>query len=364
MKRCSETSNEIESKVIDLLRKYPLCDSCLGRCFGKLSYGLRNEERGKGLKTSIMLELDFMVKSHKLEELLSLKEIMFNMGHIAEGWFRLYFPKEEFQYRACYICNNEIDDMKKDFLKKAEEILRSGQIGSYVLGVKLSDSIRMLEDDLVVKESLEYYESMKHEIKREVGKVLTERGLVPNIEDPDWEVIYDVSTRSVFKVKTTKKQLNFFNRLSRGVPISSWNSPYPNSLSSEFDKMGKKIFYSVSEQPDVRILTDYPLVTDEIDNIKIDGYYIKKSSQITRRDLSVIAAMKPKKKYKVTVFSTDPEEGWEKVYGDIYDVFIDANSPSEVMEKLKDSKAQILFIDLAAYHGRLSKVADLYMKGE
>ncbi|WP_054837784.1 hypothetical protein [Sulfuracidifex metallicus] len=74
--------------------------------------------------------------------------------------------------------------------------------------------------------------------------------------------------------------------------------------------------------------------------------------------------MKPKKKYKVTVFSTDPEEGWEKVYGDIYDVFIDANSPSEVMEKLKVSKAQILFIDLVAYHGRLSKVADLYMKGE
>ncbi|BBG23889.1 hypothetical protein [Sulfuracidifex tepidarius] len=362
MKECSGTWSEVEKKSLDLLRKYPLCDSCLGRCFARLSYGLSNKERGKSIKISLMLSLDRAVKEHEIEELSDLKELIFNMGKVAEPWFKLYFPKEEFQSRACFICNDEIESLKDDFERKSYEILQEDGIKSYVLGVKLSDSVKSIEDELVINESLKYYESIKHEIKREVGKRLAEKGFPPDMDNSQWEVVYDLGTRSVFKLRNIKKQLNFFNRLSRGVPISNWNSSYPDSLSIEMERKGRKIYYAVSERPDIRILTDYPLVTDEGPDVNVEGYYVKSSSKITRRDLSLIVSMKPKRRYRVMVYSNNPKEGWVKVYDKLYDVFVDANSPEEVREALEDE--QILFIDLVSYKGRLSKVADLYMRKE
>ncbi len=362
MKGCSGTLSEVEKKSLDLLRKYPLCDSCLGRCFARLSYGLSNKERGKSIKISLMLSLDSEIKEHEIEELSELKDIMFNMGRVAEPWFKLYFPKEEFQGRACFICNDEVEPMKDDFERKSYEALQEDKISSYVLGVRLSDSMKSIEDNLVINESLKYYESIKHEIKREVGKRLAERGFPPDMENPQWEVVYDLGTRSIFKLKTTKKQLNFFNRLSRGVPISNWNSSYPDSLSIEMERKGRKIYYAVSERPDIRILTDYPLVTDEGPDVNVDGYHVKSSAKISRRDLSLIVSMRPKRRYRAMVYSDRPKEGWVRLYDKLYDVFIDANSPEEVRETLKDE--QVLFIDLVGYKGKLRKVVDLYMRKE
>ncbi len=360
MKGCSGTWNDVERKSIDLLNKYPLCDSCLGRCFAKLSYGLSNSERGRSIKISIMLSLDEAIKDHEIDELSELKNIMFNMGDVSEAWFKLYFPKDEFQKRSCFICNGEINELKEDFERKASKVLKEEKLESYVLGVKLSDSMRMIEDEIVIKESLKFYESIKHEIKREVGKRLTLEGITPNIDNPEWEIIYDVSTRTVTKFKIARKQVNFFNRLSRGIPISNWNSPYPRSLSSEMEKAGRRILYAFSEQPDVRILTDYPLVTDEGGDMDVLGYHLRSSEKITKRDLTLISSMKPKKRYRVMIYSERPKEGWTRVYDKLYDVFVDADGLEEVKEMFKEE--QVLFIDLVGYKGRLRRVADLYMK--
>ncbi|MEM4139481.1 MAG: pseudouridylate synthase, partial [Sulfolobaceae archaeon] len=43
--------SRVLNKALELLSKYPLCDSCLGRCFARLGYGLENKERGKAIKT-------------------------------------------------------------------------------------------------------------------------------------------------------------------------------------------------------------------------------------------------------------------------------------------------------------------------
>ena len=46
--------------AMEMLRKYPLCDHCLGRKFALLGYNIENDERGRAIKLALVL------KSHKV----------------------------------------------------------------------------------------------------------------------------------------------------------------------------------------------------------------------------------------------------------------------------------------------------------
>jgi tRNA pseudouridine synthase 10 len=47
---------DILEKTLTMLRKYPLCDHCLGRQFALLGYSIENNDRGKALKLGLTLQ--------------------------------------------------------------------------------------------------------------------------------------------------------------------------------------------------------------------------------------------------------------------------------------------------------------------
>jgi hypothetical protein len=50
------TMMSILEKAAEMLRKYPLCDNCLGRQFASLARGVDNRERGSALKLSMTMQ--------------------------------------------------------------------------------------------------------------------------------------------------------------------------------------------------------------------------------------------------------------------------------------------------------------------
>jgi len=354
-------NSEILDKARTLLKKYPLCDSCLGRCFARLGYSLTNAERGKSIKISLLLQIDQEIKDHKIEDLSEVKELFFNIGSYAEPLFKNYFS-EEFQKRNCYLCKSEIDNIKNDFMEKALSLLEKLGKVKYVLGVKLSENLKSIENSFSLDNGILYYESIKNEIKRDVGKILSSKGYPPEIDNPDIEIIYDMDTRQIYTISKKYKVLYVYNRLSRGVPLSTW-SEEGKSLQS---KLNKNIVIPFSEPSEVRILDEYPVVIEDEkrDEIELCGYVIRKIKETAGREMSLITQSLPSKRlYRVTIYTSDKIENSKQIYDNIRDIFIYAKNFDDLQQKLKNLSCEILSIDLISSEGRHKKIAEYLNNG-
>ncbi|AAY80647.1 pseudouridylate synthase [Sulfolobus acidocaldarius] len=351
---------EVINKAFELLSKYPLCDSCLGRCFARLSYAHTNEERGKAIKLTLLLSLDYSLKEHKIQDSNQVKEIMFNMGQISYGIFSLYFG-DDFQNRSCYICNNRIQEIKRKFYQKALSLLREKGYKTFVLGVSLPRHMRDIEQNFIVENGLIYYESLKNEIKREVGKLLTGEESKPDIDNPEVEIIYDIEYDTILERKRTKHYLFFYNRLVRGIPLSSWYAKGGLSLEK---LLNTQINSPYSEPSDVRIVDDYPLITEVDLNLnQINGFYLKKSGRVSGTELDVIYNVKPSiRVYRVTVNAKEELRDCVKVFDTICDIFIEAKDFNELKQKLAELRGEILGIDLISTTGKSNLLANNYIR--
>ncbi len=47
---------DVLERAFEILKKYPLCDHCLGRQFALLGYSMENNVRGQALKVSLTMQ--------------------------------------------------------------------------------------------------------------------------------------------------------------------------------------------------------------------------------------------------------------------------------------------------------------------
>ena len=353
----SSLKTQILNKAFDLLKKYPLCDNCLGRCFARLSLGHTNEERGKAIKLLLLMEMDRLIKEHEIEDISQLKEFFYNIGQYAITLYQNYF-NDSFQNRSCYICNNKINEYKEKFEKKALEKLEKGK--TFVLGVKLSEELKKKEERFIIENQLFYYESIKNEIKREVGKNLSKMGFTPDFDNPQVEIVYDVEDDTVIKFSRTTKYLAFYNRLARGIPISSWVSKTGDSLENI---LGSKIIAPYSEFVEFRIIDDYPLVIENASEkeLHVRDFHILVASKVSGKELSTIYTIRPTKRlYRVTVYSEQEIKDGIRIYGNLYDIFLEAKDFKELLSKLNG--LTVISVDVIFTYGKGELLADTYIK--
>ncbi|QKQ99397.1 pseudouridylate synthase [Metallosphaera tengchongensis] len=341
-------------QALRLLEKYPLCDSCLGRCFAKLGHGYQNRERGRAIKLSILMELDRKIKGHQLNDLNEIREVLFNSGEVAKPLYEHYF-KDPMQERTCYLCNNSLDEIKEDFLSKSLKILRERKVG-YVLGVRLSVRTQELETSFATENGLIFYESMKNEIRREVGKRLSSLGYEPEIDKPEVELVYDVETREVKVTQKTKRSLYLYTRFSRDVPISSWYSKGGESLDQ---KIKGKIIVPFTEPSSVRILEFYPIVLEEEPKEgEYSGYIMRRVGPIGKKEFNLLVQSKPTVRYYRVTFFSENRIGHE-IYAGIQDVVIQAKNYEELSQKLREMNVSLISVDLLKTEGRHRRVMSL-----
>lgn len=189
-------------KAMDILRKYPLCNHCLGRLFARLGTGLDNEERGgRAIKDYLLMRIHERILSEGglSDELLNDVKALAMSGHEPSIKFLSNMGINVSPTR-CYVCGDTIFNKLDEWANNIVNSLRSLGIEfrSFRLGSKVPLDILNRELSITTEFNISSAESIKREINRELGKRVSAILGVPfNREEPDVEVVIDISTGSI-----------------------------------------------------------------------------------------------------------------------------------------------------------------------
>lgn len=248
-----------------IVQKYPLCDSCLGRLFGMMGYGLTNAERGRALKTLLLMEAyDTAIGEWDERILKSLALSGFNAAYLVLAKIKAESIKEV----ECYICKNLMDKVN-ELAVMCVETGKEYEYRTFQVGCSIPHEIIEREENLWLNLGLERSESIKSELTREIGKrIQSLTGKSYSLDKPDLIFIVDVKT---WKVIAQPRPLFIYGRYKkkvRGLPQSPWlhqpDSRVSYSTSIEelittplvklFESEGAKLHAAGREDIDVRTL--------------------------------------------------------------------------------------------------------------
>lgn len=182
--------SEIGEPAEKILTYGPICDHCLGRLFGKRSFGLSNAERGRAIRIV-----------HALEN---------NQPFAGE-------PDE------CWVCNRLFDDIGA-WAESISDALSDIEFSTFLVGCRvpplMAESEEMVWSDLALSSP----EPLKAEFNREVGKVLAhilKRDV--DFQRPDVVTICDIAAGTV---EVQIKPVFLYGRYwkyERGIPQTRWH---------------------------------------------------------------------------------------------------------------------------------------------
>ena len=187
-------------KAMEILRKYPLCDHCLGRLFARLGTGLSNEERGRAIKDYLLMKIHEKIISEGLsDELVNDVRALALSGHEPSIKF-LRNLGIEVSPAPCYVCGNSIFNRLDEWSRNIAESLRSlgVEYRSFRLGSRVPIDVLRKELNITTEFNISSSESIKRELNRELGKrVSSILGVQFSREEPDVETIIDITTNTV-----------------------------------------------------------------------------------------------------------------------------------------------------------------------
>ena len=266
----------ILSKAIALLLKYPLCENCLGRLFGSLGRGLSNYERGKALKIVVLMEIyrRFIEGSMSKEEFITIAS---NTGAIAkQSILELGLPVPGDQSR-CIICGfSLLEEKLTEWTQRIVKCIKEYNARSFLIGVVKGSSIEKREEELAKEIELKYYENIRNEVKREVGKKVQELiDIKPNFTRPDVVLIVDIDNDAIIVKPMPIYIKGRYWKLGRRISQAKWilwngSKKYPLSIEEVLESMGeivgaKEVILHASgrEDVDVRMLgTGRPFIVE------------------------------------------------------------------------------------------------------
>ena len=218
--------NLIIEKAIEILKERPLCDRCLGRLFARLGYGWSNKERGDAIKRLIVMEFHRRIQKENEDVKKLFIEIAPNIGYQAQGLYKLLTGKD-LKVRSCSICNNVLEEIIEGSVTKAIDLLRAYDIKRFVVGVRLERDIEKIEEDLKRRYGLEFGESIKSEIRREIGKKIQalESSIKVNFEKPEATVLVHFPSGQVDIVINSLLISGKYWKRGRMISQAYWPTP-------------------------------------------------------------------------------------------------------------------------------------------
>ena len=207
---------DIIEEVEAILGYGDTCNHCLGRFFGKRSFGLTNEERGRALRIT--------------------HEIAANEPH------------REPDVASCWICGGELSRADA-WAAKVAEAVRGTEFSTFLVGTKVPPLVAESEEMVWSDLSLHDPEPLKAEMNREVGKAVSAlTGKTADLKHPDVVAILDIAEGTV------EIQVNpvFFTgrylKYERGIPQTHWDCRACRGAGCEkCDFTGKQYADSVEE---------------------------------------------------------------------------------------------------------------------
>jgi len=258
-----------DSDILKIAKKirfeYSLCDHCLGRFFRHTKKNISNKSHGEKLRK----KTDF----------------------------------KKIEIKDCVLCQGLIDEIPI-FIDLIKKVFNDYEFKTFLIGCIVDEDILDKEQEIIDKFNIDFSESIKNEINREIGKVL-ERDLdrLVDFEKPDIMGVMDTSFNVVDLQIASLFIYGKYKKYSREIPQTKWfckicrgrgckrcsytGKLYPTSveeiISKEFIKATKaedESFHgSGREDIDVRMLGDGRPFVLELKNPKkrnIDFDYITK----------------------------------------------------------------------------------------
>lgn len=306
-------------KVLKILEK-PLCDHCLGRFYSGLLSGYTNEERGNFLRTILAMAIDSKnVDYSKIDS-----------SNFYGFKFRINKDFSPLKPGKCFLCNNLFESLN-DYANKAVKKLKDIEFNNFLVGSIVPSEILEKEEKLWEITRIDYVESIKSEINRELGKKIWDIIKKPvNFKNPDIVILLNLEKKDVEIKINSLFILGYYKKLKRGFPQCKWGTPgkYNTSIQEMIAKpvmkvaKGKEDFFHGygREDVDARCLDWRPFVT-EITEPKIRNFNLKKvEKKIDKRikvkllkisDRFTVRRIKTEmgdKTYRVTVEFSKPVE--------------------------------------------------------
>lgn len=274
-------------KTEKVLEKY-LCNKCLGRTVSGLLSGLTDEERGSILRGFIALSID--------EKSIDYSKI--DSSNFYGYKFRLNkeFSNTINKPSKCWICNDRLEEL--DFFSKiAAKKVKGIEFNSFLVGSKIPAEILEREEKMWETTGIEFVESIKSEINRELGKKL---GFLLNkqtdFKNPDILIIADLIKKDVEIQINSLYILGYYKKLKRGIPQCKWGIPgrYNTSIQEivakpimNITKGKNNAFHGMGrEDVDARCLDWRPFVIEVIEP-KIRNFNLKNIEKQINKDKKI-----------------------------------------------------------------------------
>lgn len=182
---------DIIEEVEAILGYGETCNNCLGRFFGKRSFGLTNEERGRALRIT--------------------RELAANEPH--------HEPDPE----SCWICGGELSRVDV-WAARVAEAVQGIEFDTFLVGTRVPPLVAESEEMVWSDLSLRDPEPLKAEMNREVGKAVSAlTGKEADLKRPDVVAILDLATDAVEIQVNPVFFVGRYLKYERGIPQTHWD---------------------------------------------------------------------------------------------------------------------------------------------
>ncbi|MCW3993951.1 MAG: tRNA pseudouridine(54/55) synthase Pus10 [Candidatus Bathyarchaeota archaeon] len=215
----------ILKKALKMLEKHPLCHHCLGRQFALLGHGMENHERGKAIKTILMLEAHTLAFSKNKESIRTLKILATN-GFFETAKEMLHRMKKRIPRKrlpkSCFLCEDKFK-VVAELAEKALDKLKDYEYSNFLVGIQLPVVVEEREDEFKAEFEVCYGESMRNEFGRIIGKKIAEHnGKTVEYQKPEVVVLVNPLTEEIRLQVNPLYVAGRYRKLVRGIPQSKW----------------------------------------------------------------------------------------------------------------------------------------------
>jgi len=211
----------VAGKAWRVLEEYPLCDRCLGRLFARLGYGWANPERGDALKRVVVMGVHALAREEGPDRL---ERVARNIGGQAAPLYEKLLGKPP-EPAPCYVCRGTLDRFLEETAEKAYKLARAYDIERFVVGARVDRDVLEREEEIRGKHQLPYGESIRAEIRREIGKRLAAKGLTPDFDEPEATILVHYPSGMVDVQVNSLLLKGRYWKLARYISQAYWPGP-------------------------------------------------------------------------------------------------------------------------------------------
>jgi len=369
---------DMKDKIIEILKGNYVCDRCLGRSFGQLITGMSNEERGKILRYYVAMLIDSGEK-------IDVDNSNFYGINFHSKKIETKKPKE------CFVCSGLFKEIKKKANLSIKK-LKKYDYDTFLVGCRLTPELINKEQELWERVGIEWCESIKNEINRELGIEIEKlTGKKMDRKSPDIIATFDLNKDDIELSVHPIYVYGKYQKLVRDMPQTKWRrkifkTSVQEIIEKPFLKQTKSINSSFHgsgrEDINVRCLGWRPFVLEIIEPLKRgirlneSMKEVNKSKKVKVKDLKIVDKEIVKKikfadydkTYKAIVEFENPVEGLKKI-SELKNTIITQKTPIRVLRrrvdkirkrKIKDIKYKLLSSKKAEF--TIKSQSGLYIK--